>query len=100
MADTNGTENRPAEKEKVDEDFKGHRVDVSQGDIITDSGEIVNASGHKDQLRRQYGLLSICGLALTVDNAWVAAGSSIVVAISESTAGASFEKTDLTNLRA
>ncbi|MCJ1306889.1 hypothetical protein MMC25_000533 [Agyrium rufum] len=44
-------------------------------------GDTVNASGHKDQLKRQYGLLSICGLALTIDNAWVALGGSIIVSI-------------------
>jgi hypothetical protein len=42
---------------------------------------LVNASGHPDQLNRQYGILSICGMALTVDNAWVAIGTSLNVAI-------------------
>ncbi|KAJ6452910.1 choline transport protein [Mycena sanguinolenta] len=41
----------------------------------------VNASGHVDQLDRQYGLLSICATALTIDNAWVALGGSITIAI-------------------
>jgi len=31
--------------------------------------EKVNASGHRDQLQRQYSIWSICGLALTIDNA-------------------------------
>lgn len=44
-------------------------------------GQAVNASGHKDQLRRQYGIWSLCGLALTIDNAWVALGGSIAIAI-------------------
>ncbi|EIM81933.1 amino acid transporter, partial [Stereum hirsutum FP-91666 SS1] len=35
-----------------------------------------------DQLDRQYGLLSVCATALTIDNAWVAFGSSITTAIS------------------
>jgi choline transport protein len=43
--------------------------------------QLVNASGHPDQLNRQYGILSICGMALTVDNAWVAIGTSLNVAI-------------------
>ncbi|CAJ2500247.1 Uu.00g031000.m01.CDS01 [Anthostomella pinea] len=47
-----------------------------------DRGTDVNATGHKDQLRRQYGLLGIVGIALTVDNAWAALGSSISVSIS------------------
>src|SRR5947208_1966321 len=49
--------------------------------IVNRSGEVVNASGNKDQLRRQYGLLSICGLALTVDNAWTTLGISLATAI-------------------
>ncbi len=49
--------------------------------VITLDGEIVNASGHRDQLHRQYGLISIMGLALTVDNAWVALGTSLAVSI-------------------
>jgi hypothetical protein len=49
--------------------------------VITLNGQIINASGHADQLQRQYGLLSILGLALTVDNAWVALGTSLAVSI-------------------
>ena len=56
--------------------------DVDRRTSIIQRGEIVNASGHRDQLQRQYGLLSICGLALTIDNAWVALGGSIAVSIS------------------
>lgn len=49
--------------------------------VESERGEVVNPSGHRDQLQRQYGLLSICGLALTIDNAWVALGGSITVSI-------------------
>ncbi|KAI0141531.1 amino acid transporter [Xylariaceae sp. FL1272] len=48
---------------------------------VVDESIDVNASGYKDQLRRQYGLLGIVGIALTVDNAWAALGSSISVSI-------------------
>ncbi|KAI1267708.1 putative amino acid transporter [Xylariaceae sp. FL1019] len=48
---------------------------------VRDESIEVNASGYKDQLRRQYGLLGIVGIALTVDNAWAALGSSISVSI-------------------
>lgn len=44
-------------------------------------GVVVNASGYKDQLRRQYSLLGLSGIALTVDNAWVALGSSISLSL-------------------
>ena len=54
------------------------RTSIIQGE------KVVNASGHRDQLQRHYGLLSICGLALTIDNAWVALGGSIAVSISRS----------------
>ncbi|KAK5175376.1 uncharacterized protein LTR77_000515 [Saxophila tyrrhenica] len=49
--------------------------------VVSKEGTIVNASGHRDQLQRQYGLWSICGLALTIDNAWVAFGGSLAVAV-------------------
>lgn len=52
--------------------------------IVTKEGQVVNASGHRDQLHRQYGLLSICGLALTIDNAWVALGGSLTISIRKS----------------
>lgn len=71
-------EDSPKEKDR-----KMSFQDLQSGDdvVITLDGEIVNASGHRDQLSRQYGLLSICGLALTVDNAWVALGTSLAVSI-------------------
>lgn len=52
--------------------------------LVSKEGEIVNASGHRDQLQRQYGLLSICGLALTIDNAWIALGGSLTISIRKS----------------
>ena len=70
------------------QDSKAHVHDAEKIDqvdrrtSIIQGGEIINASGHPDQLKRHYGLLSICGLALTIDNAWVALGGSIAVSIS------------------
>lgn len=49
--------------------------------IVVGDGTAVNASGHRDQLQRQYGLWSICGLALTIDNAWIAFGGSLAVSV-------------------
>jgi choline transport protein len=54
---------------------------LGPGTVLRIEGEEVNASGHRDQLQRQYSIWSICGLALTIDNAWVALGGSIVVAV-------------------
>ncbi|KAJ7017011.1 choline transport protein [Mycena alexandri] len=63
-------------------------IDREKNTAIVTSREVglpgrgkVNASGHVDQLDRQYGLLSICATALTIDNAWVALGGSITVAV-------------------
>ncbi|KAF2225090.1 choline transport protein [Elsinoe ampelina] len=61
-----------------DKTYDNSRQSIS---VVTREGQIVNASGHKDQLKRQYGLLSVCGLALTIDNAWVALGGSLTVSI-------------------
>ncbi|KAJ8119177.1 hypothetical protein ONZ43_g3831 [Nemania bipapillata] len=52
--------------------------------VVVDGGIDVNAAGYKDQLKRQYGLWGIAGVALTVDNAWAALGSSISVSIRKS----------------
>lgn len=49
--------------------------------VAVQEGGVINASGYKDQLKRQYGLVGLAGIALTVDNAWVALGSSISVSI-------------------
>ncbi len=74
MADFLGKESM-AEKPSADD------IAAGQDTVITLDGQVVNASGHRDQLQRGYGLLSICGLALSVDNAWVALGTSLSIAI-------------------
>ena len=90
MATTTGAENGHLNEKPVlnDEDEKqtsrSQKSRKSQeGDetTVTMEGKIINSSGHPDQLQRQYGLLSICGLALTVDNAWVAVGTSLAISI-------------------
>jgi hypothetical protein len=60
-------------------------VEGSQEEIVVavENGVVVNASGYRDQLKRQYNLLGLAGMALTVDNAWAALGSSISVSIRE-----------------
>lgn len=41
----------------------------------------VNASGHVQELSRNFNLLSLAGVGLTVGNVWPAVGGSILVAI-------------------
>lgn len=40
-------------------------------------GEI-NASGHRQELQRNFNLLALCGVAITTGNSWVAIGGTIV----------------------
>ncbi|KXH69131.1 choline transporter [Colletotrichum salicis] len=49
--------------------------------VAVQDGVRLNAAGHRDQLNRQYGFFGLASMALTVDNAWVALGSSISVSI-------------------
>ncbi|EGC41688.1 choline transporter [Histoplasma capsulatum var. duboisii H88] len=45
------------------------------------SGEAVNASGHKQELERNFSLISICAIGITTGNSWTAMGGSLNVAI-------------------
>jgi choline transport protein len=74
------------QKQSLNEKHAQDDFEPGEDIAITLDGEIVNASGHRDQLQRGYGLLSICGLALSVDNAWVALGTSLTIAICTSSA--------------
>lgn len=43
------------------------------------SGEAVNASGHKQELERNFSLISICAIGITTGNSWTAMGGSLVL---------------------
>ncbi|KAJ5901550.1 hypothetical protein N7495_002078 [Penicillium taxi] len=45
-------------------------------------GELINASGHHQELDRNFSLLSICAVAVTTGNTWIAQGGSVLVALS------------------
>lgn len=45
-------------------------------------GELINASGHRQELERNFSLISICAVAVTTGNTWIAQGGSVVVALS------------------
>jgi hypothetical protein len=51
-------------------------------------GELINASGHVQELDRNFSLLSICAIAVTTGNTWIAQGGSVVVALSNGGLGA------------
>lgn len=75
---------RPSSEQPTAGESKSHGELVYQNDKGTSDareGTAVNASGHRDRLRRQYGLLEICGLALTIDNAWIAFAGSLQISL-------------------
>lgn len=41
--------------------------------------ELVNSSGHVQEMDRSFGLFSICAMGLMTDNAWGAGGGSLVI---------------------
>lgn len=41
----------------------------------------VNETGHKQELERNFSLLSICSVGIVTGNTWAALGGSIVVAL-------------------
>ncbi|KAL9585911.1 MAG: hypothetical protein Q9212_001228 [Teloschistes hypoglaucus] len=41
----------------------------------------INVSGHMQELQRNFGLLSLCGLGITSGNVWSTLGGAITVAI-------------------
>ncbi|KAH8694190.1 putative choline transport protein [Talaromyces proteolyticus] len=41
----------------------------------------INASGHRQELDQNFSLLSICGIAVTLGNTWIALGGGLAVAI-------------------
>jgi hypothetical protein len=47
-------------------------------DEATGVSEVLNASGHKQELERNFSLLSLCAIGITTGNVWAALGGSIV----------------------
>ncbi|KAF5380235.1 hypothetical protein D9757_008215 [Collybiopsis confluens] len=69
------------EEEKRSPNFSSEKEDATYP-AEDDTSIQLNASGHVDQLQRQYGLLSICSTSVTIDCAWIAFGGSIVLGLS------------------
>jgi choline transport protein len=63
------------------EDLPEKHLEAHLANDERQSGEVsdlVNASGHKQELDRNFGLWSICALGVCADNAWAAGGGSLV----------------------
>lgn len=63
------------------------------------SNELTNASGHKQELGRNFSLLNICGIAATTGNSWTAIGGSVVRSPSYSDRLSVSKEHDETNYR-
>jgi hypothetical protein len=66
------------DSEKASSSGKSRPQDV---DEAVGEGEVLNASGHKQELERNFSLLSICAIGITTGNVWAALGGSIVRSI-------------------
>lgn len=60
------------------EDKHGGRPQINQ---LNSAEVVINASGHKQELERNFSLLSICGVGITTGNTWIAMGGSIVCCV-------------------
>lgn len=65
-----------SEEEKRDVSVKDEKTDV-----VVDSTELMNASGHVQEVDRNFGLLTLSGYGITNGNVWSVLGGTILVAI-------------------
>ncbi len=57
------------------------QVSTSTESEGSERGNVINASGHTQELSRNFSLVSLAGVGLVVGNVWPAIGGSILVAI-------------------
>lgn len=65
-------------KRDADEPKAPHYDTEQDGDAI---GTVVNASGHVQELDRNFNFISICSVGIVTGNTWAALGGSITVAL-------------------
>ncbi|KAI1497649.1 putative choline transport protein [Biscogniauxia marginata] len=51
------------------------------GEVKLDTGEIVNASGHRQELERNFSLFNMCAVAVVIGNCWAISGATINLSI-------------------
>lgn len=52
-----------------------------QPEARDDDGHVINASGHAQELDRNFNFMSICSVGVCTGNVWAALGGTIVVAL-------------------
>lgn len=67
--------------EKVDPPIVDEKQSPPPSTEVTVIEAPINASGHIQELERNFGIVSLCSLAITSGNAWIALGGTLTVAI-------------------
>jgi choline transport protein len=70
-----------ATEKQLESQLSEKRLESQLSGVEDETGpisELVNASGHKQEVDRNFGFFSICALSVCVDNAWAAGGGSLV----------------------
>lgn len=69
------------EKKDVGGPARGSLIPDTEDGELVNAADLVNASGHVQELDRNFNLLAAAGIGLVVGNVWPAVGGSILVAI-------------------
>ncbi|KAL2004547.1 hypothetical protein VTN00DRAFT_3432 [Thermoascus crustaceus] len=78
------TREKIAETVKIDTESQrnGLALNIANGDVkVLETGEIVNASGRKQELERNFSLLNMCAVAIVIGNCWTITGATITLAL-------------------
>ena len=65
----------------MDIDKKPAQPTENEQDAPGDNGDNINVSGHVQELDRNFGVFSICCIAIMNNNAWASGGGSLVIAL-------------------
>ena len=60
-------------------------LDEKQSSPLSNEATVVeapiNASGHVQELERNFGIVSLCSLGITSGNAWISLGGTLVISV-------------------
>ena len=55
-----------------------HAVLSADGEMVTETGQVINASGHVQELKRNFSLWGLYAIAVVIGDCWALMGGSIV----------------------
>lgn len=59
----------------------GAKTNLTEDAVELDDGQVINASGHVQEVNRNFGLVSIAGVGIVTGCMWPTLGSTIVIAL-------------------